>query len=121
MAQTNVSVVINNFYSSNEPSKGQKIYSVVVSHEAEVHENYLYTDKAKAIAKMEKVIQGWIDTDIKREKSIYDRNDFGVYRYTDDISKRAEFTPQYKTKLGAWYENGEWEYGYVEILECVLE
>ena len=34
MAQTNVSVVINNFYSSNEPSKGQKIYSVVVSHEA---------------------------------------------------------------------------------------
>lgn len=118
MTQTNIIVVNNYFTSANNE---QKIYSVVVSHEAEVHENYLYTDRAKAIAKMESVIQDWIEKDKVREKSIYDRNEFGVYRYEEDIDKRADFTPQYKTKLGAWYEFGEWEYGYVEILECVLE
>lgn len=120
MEQNNISVVINNYFvGGNNAPKGQKIYSVIVSHEAEAHENYLFTDREKAIAKMESVIQSWIDKNETKEKSIYDKNVFEVHRYAD--GPHTDFTPQYRTKLGAWYENGEWEYGYVEILECVLE
>lgn len=113
MEQTNISVVINNYFAGNT-NNGVKVYSVIVSHEAEVHENYLYTDRAKAIAKMEEVKNSWK----------YDK--VSIHKYRDDF--RADFTPQYATKLGYWYENdgcivdnGLWEYGYVELVECVLE
>lgn len=92
----------------------QIIYSVIISHQAEVHENYLYTDRAKAIAKMEEVKNSWR----------YDGVTIHVYRENCG----ANFTPQYNTKLGCWYENdgdvgenGLWEYGYVDVVECVLD
>lgn len=113
MEQTNISVVINNYFAGNT-NNGVKVYSVIVSHEAEVHENYLYTDRAKAIAKMEEVKNSWK----------YDK--VTVHKYCEDF--KADFTPQYATKLGYWYDNdgcmgdnGLWEYGYVELVECVLE
>ena len=112
MTQTNISVVVNNYFA--ETNKGIKVYSVVVSHQAEVHENYLYTDRAKAIAKMEEVKNSWRDDSVT------------IHKYREDL--KADFTPQYATKLGYWYENdgcmgdnGLWEYGYVELVECVLE
>lgn len=105
MAQTNISVVVNNYFT--ETSKGIKVYSVVVSHEAEVHENYVYTDRDKAIAKMESVVEKWKNSN------------FRIHKYRED--DRADFTPQYHTKMGYWYEDGDWEYGYVELVECVLE
>lgn len=112
MEQNNISVVINNYFVGGEnPLKGQKIYSVIVSHEAEAHENYLFTDREKAIAKMEAVVEGW------RKGEYGDK--VSIHKYRD--GSRANFTPQYKTKLGYWYADGEWEYGYVELLECVLE
>lgn len=90
----------------------QIIYSVIISHQAEVHENYLYTDRAKAIAKMEEVKNSWVHDDVT------------IHKYGGSM---ADFTPQYNTKVGYWYENdgdmsdGLWEYGYVEMLECVLD
>lgn len=115
MEQNNISVVINNYFVGGENSlKGQKIYSVIVSHEAEAHENYLFTNREKAIAKMEAVKNSW-----KHDRVT-------IHKYREDY--RGNFTPQYSTKLGYWYENdgcmsenGLWEYGYVELLECVLE
>ena len=86
------------------------IYSVIVSHEAEVHENYLFTDKAKAIAKMEEVVERWRNG----EKG----DNFEITKFSN--RSKANFTPQYKTKLGYWYQYGEWEYGYVELIECEL-
>jgi hypothetical protein len=90
------------------------IYSVIISHEAEVHENYLFRDKGKAVEKMEEVKDSWVQDDVT------------IHKYRDD--DRADFTPQYKTKMGYWYENdgcicenGLWEYGYVELVECTLE
>lgn len=113
MEQTNISVVINNYFAGNS-NNGVKVYSVIVSHEAEVHENYLYTDRAKAIAKMEEIKNSWK----------YDK--VTIHKYRED--NKGNFTPQYATKLGYWYENdgymsvnGLWEYGYVELVECVLE
>jgi hypothetical protein len=88
------------------------IYSVIISHNAEVHENYLFRDKGKAVAKMEEVKDSWVHDDVT------------IHKYSDDM---ADFTPQYKTKSGYWYENdGDmsdrlWEYGYVELVECTLE
>ena len=112
MPQTNISVVVNNYFAST--NEEQKIYSVIVSHEAEVHENYLYTDRAKAIAKMEEIKKSWR------------WGDAIIHKYRED--SKGDFTPQYATKLGYWYENcgyvcdnGLREYGCVEILECVLE
>ena len=87
------------------------IYSVIVSHEAEVHKNYLFTNKAKAIAKMEEVVERW--------RHGNKCGDFEITKYSDN--RQAGFTPQYKTKLGYWYQYGEWEYGCVELLECTLE
>lgn len=115
MANTNISVVINNIFTNTADNaiKGLKVYSVIVSHQAEAHENYLFVNKESAIAKMEEVKNSWKHYKVTIHK----------YRDTD----RADFTPQYKTKLGYWYENegdmsdGLWEYGYVELLECVLE
>ena len=103
----NITVVINNYFTNNE----QKIYSVIVTHEAEVHENYLFTDKEKAIAKMKSIVESW--------KNGRKQEDFAIHKYKD--GPHTDFTPQYRTKLGYWYENGEWEYGYVELVECVLE
>ena len=37
----------------------QTIFSVVVSHEAEVQNNYLFTDKEKALAKVEEIKSSW--------------------------------------------------------------
>jgi hypothetical protein len=111
MEQNNISVVINNYFvGGNNAPKGQKIYSVIVSHEAEVHENYLFTDKAKALAKMEEIRWSWEN----------DKNDvdFEVFKY--DENKLANFTPQFATKVGYWYQYGKWEYGSVEVVECVL-
>jgi hypothetical protein len=112
MTQTNISVVINNYFTGNS-NNGVKMYSVIVSHESEVHENYLYTDRAKAIAKMEEIRNSWENDSVT------------IHKYREN---RGHFTPQYATKLGYWYENngyvcknGLWEYGYVEVLECVLE
>lgn len=115
MANTNISVVINNIFTNTADTadKGLKVYSVIVSHQAEAHENYLFVDKESAIAKMEEVKNSW-----KHDK-------ITIYKYSEN--DRADFTPQYKTKFGYWYENdgdmsdGLWEYGCVEILECVLE
>lgn len=107
MAPTNISVVINNYFTNNE----QKIYSVIVAHEAEVHENYLFTDKGKAITKMKSIVENW-----KNGKKC---DGFVIHKYSD--GPHCPFTPQYETKMGYWYENGEWEYGYVELVECVLE
>lgn len=87
------------------------IYSVIVAHEAEVHENYLFTDKAKAIAKMEEVVERW--------RNGNKCGDFEITKYCDN--RQAGFTPQYKTKLGYWYQYGEWEYGCVEVIECELD
>lgn len=115
MEQNNISVVINNYFVGGEnPLKGQKIYSVIVSHEAEAHENYLFTDREKAIAKMEEVVEKW-----KNGRKWGGNYEFEIHKYNEE--KRVDFTPQYKTKLGYWYNYGEWEYGYVELLECVLE
>lgn len=105
MEQNNIAVVINN------APKGQKIYSVIVSHEADVHENYLFTDKAKALAKMEEIRQSWENDN----KDIH----FEVFKYNEN--KLANFTPQYATKVGYWYQYGKWEYGSIEVVECVLE
>lgn len=91
----------------------QIIYSVIISHQAEVHENYLFTDIDKAIAKMKEVKNSWIHDGVT------------IHKYSEN--NRANFTPQYNTKLGYWYENdgdmsdGLWEYGYVELVECVLD
>lgn len=112
MSTTNISLVINNYFNGGNTIKGLKVYSVIVSHQAEVHENYLYTDKEKAIAKMEEVKNSWFYDDIT------------IHKYHEE--NRGDFTPQYETKLGYWYENegdmtnGLWEYGCVEIIECVL-
>lgn len=112
MTQTNLSIVINNYFTNNENAdKKQKVYSVIVTHESEVHENYLYTDRDKAIAKMKSVVEKW--------KNGMKQNGFAINEYRH--CNKANFTPQYKTKLGYWYENGEWEYGCVELVECVLE
>lgn len=114
MEQTNISVVINNIFTNTADNaiKGLKVYSVIVSHQAEAHENYLFVDKESAIAKMEEVKNSWKHDEVT------------IHKYSKNM---ANFTPQYKTKLGYWYENdgdmsdGLWEYGYVELLECVLE
>lgn len=114
MANTNISVVINNIFTNTADTavKGLKVYSVIVSHQAEAHENYLFVDKESAIAKMEEVKNSWKHDEVT------------IHKYSENM---ANFTPQYKTKLGYWYENdgdmsdGLWEYGYVELLECVLE
>ena len=107
-------IVINNYFVNNEnANKEQKIYSVIVAHEAEVHENYLFTDKEKAIAKMNSIVESW--------KNGRKCNGFVIRKYSDYSCYRYPFTPQYETKLGYWYENGEWEYGNVELIECVLE
>jgi hypothetical protein len=90
----------------------QIIYSVIISHQGEVHENYLFTDKGKAVAKMEEVKNSWIHDDVT------------IHKYGGSM---ADFTPQYKTKVGYWYENdGDmsrvmWEYGCVDVIECVLD
>lgn len=91
------------------------IYSVIISHEAEAHENYLYTSKDMAIAKMDEVVERW------RDGRKCNEEEFKVIKYNDDLKTRANFTPQYKTKLGYWYQYGEWEYGCVELIECVLD
>lgn len=114
MANTNISVVINNIFTNTADNaiKGLKVYSVIVSHQAEAHENYLFVDKESAIAKMEEVKNSWKHDEVT------------IHKYSENM---VNFTPQYKTKLGYWYENdgdmsdGLWEYGYVELLECVLE
>lgn len=115
MTQTNISVVVNNYFAS--ANNGQKVYSVVVSHESEVHNNYLFTDRQKAIAKMEEIVQDWRDKDAKKGKG-----KISINRYfdMDDYHIRA-FGKQYGTKLGYWYGDGEYEYGNVELVECVLE
>ena len=91
------------------------IYSVIVSHEAEAHENYLFTDKANAIAKMEEVVEKW------RNGGKYSEEAFSIHKFDEDRCKKANFTPQYATKMGYWYADGEWEYGSVELIECKLE
>jgi hypothetical protein len=112
MNTTNISLVINNYFNGGNTIKGLKVYSVIVSHQAETFENYLFTDKNKAIAKMEEVKNSWFYDDIV------------IHKYDEDL---PNFTPQYKTKIGYSYENegdmanGLWEYGCVEIIECVLE
>jgi hypothetical protein len=93
----------------------KKIYSVIISHEADVHENYLFLDRAKAVAKMEKVVEGW------RNGEKYRGEGFSVHRFDEDRCRKANFTPQYATKMGYWYADGEWEYGSVELLECEIE
>lgn len=114
MTTANVSVVINNYFTGNataNATKGQTIYSVVVTHEAEAHENYLYTDKEKALAKMEQIKASWV------------RKNVTIHPYREGIN--TPFGHQYNTKLGCWYENDGckdlFEYGYVELIECVLE
>jgi hypothetical protein len=89
-----------------------KIYSVIVSHEGEIHSNYLFTDKASAIAKMEDIRRGWLGM-----KKINANEPLLVHEYS---KKMSDFTAQYSTKLGYWYENGEWEYGSVDLIECTL-
>jgi hypothetical protein len=92
----------------------QKIYSVIVTHEAEVHENFLFTNKEKAIAKMEEIKNEWI---AKNEQE----KDFQIEKFDEKGCAKANFTPQYATKMGYGYQYGEWEYGYVELIECVVE
>lgn len=93
----------------------QKIYSVIVTHEAEVHENFLFTDKAKAVAKMEEIVEKW------RNGTKHSEERFNIHKFNEDSCKKANFTPQYATKMGYGYQYGEWEYGYVELIECVVE
>lgn len=90
----------------------QIIYSVIIQHQAEAHENYLFRDKNEAVAKMEEVKNSW------RYKGVT------IRKYGEDL---PDITPQYGSKIGYSYENdgdvgenGLWEYGCVEILECVL-
>lgn len=101
--------------SNNGSGNSVKVYSVIVTHEAEAHENFLYTDREKAIAKMEEIKNSWVYDNVT------------IHKYKEDFDYTGMFTPQYATKLGYWYENsgdarcGLWEYGYVEMLECTLE
>lgn len=92
------------------------IYSVVVSHQAENHQNFLYTDKAKAVAKMEEIKASW-----KKVNGII------IHPYEHEQIHIDLFGYQYGTKVGFWYENengGEnhmAEYGSVDVIECTLE
>lgn len=84
------------------------IYSVIVSHEAEIHENHLFTDKARAIAKMDEIVQSWRDRGAE------------IHRLEMTPSQETAFGSQYGNKLGYWYESGVWEYGCVDLIECKL-
>ena len=94
----------------------QTIFSVVVSHEAEVQNNYLFTDKEKALAKVEEIKSSW-------EKI----EDVEIHKYKEVEDRPTCFGTQYKTKIGYWYENEGMgynnleEYGSVDLIECVLE
>ena len=94
----------------------QIIYSVLLSHQAEVHNVWVYTDKAKAIAKMEDVKQSWGHDEVT------------IHTYGENGAMASCFGKQYETKIGYWYENdgemgqnGLWEYGSVDLVECVLD
>lgn len=94
----------------------QTIFSVVVSHEAEVQNNYLFTDKEKALAKVEGIKSSW-------EKI----EDVEIHKYKEVEDRPTCFGTQYKTKIGYWYEydgmgyNNLAQYGSVDLIECVLE
>lgn len=98
------------------------IYSVIVSHEAQIHNNYLFTDKDKALAKVEEIKEEWVRKNEEREEPLNEMATFGVYHFNPDCGYFERlFGKQYAKSIGYWYENGEWEYGSVTLVECTLE
>lgn len=93
------------------------IYSVIESHEAEVHHNWLFTDKEKALAKVEQVRSEWV-TDSEKEGKDRPRS-MEIRPY--DIEYPTTFGIQYNGKTGYWYMYGKYEYGSVEMMECDLD
>jgi hypothetical protein len=91
------------------------VYSVVISHEGEVHYNFLYVDKESALAKVEEVKKSW------------ELNNVSINKYSMDETRVKFFGVQYGTKQGYWYmnhshgDNSLYEYGSVDLIECVLE
>ena len=99
-----------------------KIYSVIVMHEAVVHNNYLFTDKDKALAKVEEIKQEWVCKNEVGNTPLKELAPFGVYYFEPRLKCYERlFGTQYAGALGYWYENGEYEHGSVTLMECTLD
>lgn len=94
-----------------------KVYSVILTHEAEVHNNWLYTDIENAKAKVESIKNEWV-----KNGSIFDECfPFAIHEIKVDDGQTKHFGEQYAYQFGYWYENGEYEYGSITIVECDLD
>lgn len=94
------------------------IYSVIVSHEASIYENHLYTSLEEARAKVEEVLQYWKSRKhcTSRPLSVHPLFECG----DRELAEKA-WGHQYASQEGWWYEDGEWDYGSVVLMECTLD
>ena len=94
-----------------------KVYSVILTHEAEVHNNWLYTDIEKAKAKVESIKDEWV----RKGSSLDECFPFAIHEIKSNEKHISCFGEQYAYQFGYWYENGDYEYGSITIVECELE
>lgn len=93
-----------------------KVYSVIVTHEAEVFNTWVFTDYDKAKAKVENIKAEW-------DKKHGNNKDYQtkpiVSNETESIIK--SFGHQYASAFGYHYDNGSFEYGDVVLMETAIE
>lgn len=94
-----------------------KVFSVIITHEAEVHHNWMFTDYEKAKAKVEAIKAEW-DKKYGANKH-YEVNAF-TPRGNDDYIVKT-FGYQYASQIGYRYTDGEYEYGEVVLMETPVE
>ena len=94
-----------------------KVYSVILTHEAEIFNNWLFTDLEKAKAKVEEVKDKWVENGSNWGENY----EFELHEIKSNDDNISCFGEQYAHQFGYWYENGECEYGSITIVECDLD
>ena len=109
--------VHNDVVKAVQPSTmSSKVYSVIVTHEAEVFNTCVFTDYDKAKAKVESIKAEW-DKKYGNHKG-YQTKPIGS-EMNESIIK--SFGYQYASSFGYHYDNGRFEYGDVVLMETAIE